>query len=344
LKTKRDAFTGQSKERPINLETQKGNKIMSCILYSKGAYNQLEKNSQLVREIFAPLSVSEFLFELNADAFSVRYDNASEDVDGARFDLDGDSEFDLKDWNDPIQLVHLFGRIRYQCSDIYDKGEEATNPDHVSRYQVLEAAIAELEHRATDPRYKVEQFRKAELAREELAAQKAIDKERIVAELEAQYPWAKAGKPSFNLKKELTLAFPGIKFSVRSDAGSLDITWTDGPTTDEVDKIAGKYEAGRFDGMTNSYSRDTSAYGSAVSEVLGRARYVSSRRNFSQRFLRDAVIEVCFKYGHEELPLVKTYNDGSAWIEGGNVPYCSGAMHYDTLSQKIIQHAHTINA
>jgi hypothetical protein len=320
---------------------------MSCILFSKGAYNQLETNSQLTREIFSPLSVAEFLFELNADAYMIRYghhEDLSDEVEGARQDTDGDSEFELKDFNDPAELVHLFGRIRYQCSDIYDKGEATANPDHVARYQVLEAAIAELERRAAHPIYKAEKARKEQFARNEEAAKKEIDKARIVEELKAKYKWAKAGKPSFNLKKELTLAFPGIKFSVRSDHSSIDITWTDGPTTEEVDKIACKYKSGSFDGMTDSFDHDSSAYGSAVSEVLGRVRYVFTRRNFSQRFLRDAVLEVCFKYGHEELPIVKTHSDGSAWLEGGDVPYCSGARHYDTLSQKIVQHAHAINA
>lgn len=46
-----------------------------------------------------------------------------------------------------------------------------------------------------------------------------------------------------HIRQDLTNAFPGQKFSVRkADYSTIHIEWTDGPTRDEVEQIAGKHE------------------------------------------------------------------------------------------------------
>jgi hypothetical protein len=49
--------------------------------------------------------------------------------------------------------------------------------------------------------------------------------------------------------------FPSIKFSVRSRSyaggASIDIHWTDGPRSKDVDRIAGGFEGASFDGMND---------------------------------------------------------------------------------------------
>lgn len=46
-----------------------------------------------------------------------------------------------------------------------------------------------------------------------------------------------------HIRKELSNEFPGQKFSVRkTDYSTIHIEWTDGPTKDEVEQIAGKHE------------------------------------------------------------------------------------------------------
>lgn len=51
----------------------------------------------------------------------------------------------------------------------------------------------------------------------------------------------------------LRKAFPGVKFSVRSDryagGASVDISWTDGPTSNSVDRLIKGFAGARFDGM-----------------------------------------------------------------------------------------------
>lgn len=121
------------------------------------------------------------------------------------------------------------------------------------------------------------------VAQDAEVTQHGIDTRRIETELREKYPWAKPNKPSANLKKELSLVFPGVKFSVRyeSYAGgdSVNYSWTLGPTGAEVAAIADKYQDGNFNGMEDIHEYDRSAHGAAVDRVLGRAKYVQGSRH-----------------------------------------------------------------
>jgi hypothetical protein len=113
---------------------------------------------------------------------------------------------------------------------------------------------------------------------------------RIVGELDLQYPWVKTHDDSMsrqaraaaNLRQELAIAFPKTKFSVRSDSASMtnsvNYRWSLGPTAKDVAGIADKYKYGRFDGMQDLAFNDSSAFGEAVEQVLGRAKYVNGSR------------------------------------------------------------------
>jgi hypothetical protein len=60
------------------------------------------------------------------------------------------------------------------------------------------------------------------------------------------------------IRADLKKAFPGVKFGVRSETFSMGdsatVSWTDGPAVETVKEIADKYQAGDFDGMTDSYN------------------------------------------------------------------------------------------
>ena len=61
------------------------------------------------------------------------------------------------------------------------------------------------------------------------------------------------------VRAALKKKFPGVKFSVRSDVysggASIDVRWVLGPTTKEVDEIAGQYESASFDGSIDMETR-----------------------------------------------------------------------------------------
>ncbi len=90
---------------------------------------------------------------------------------------------------------------------------------------------------------------------------------------------------SQNLKAELTRAFPGVKFSVKSDSfsggDSIDVSWEFGPTLKDVCRISDKYQEGHFDGMQDIYeSNDDNVWPG----LFGGAKYVHEHRSFGDTF------------------------------------------------------------
>jgi hypothetical protein len=57
-------------------------------------------------------------------------------------------------------------------------------------------------------------------------------------------------------RRELKLAFPGVKFRIRRSRGTgygyVSVSYTDGPVARDVDAIASAYEGAGFDGSTDS--------------------------------------------------------------------------------------------
>lgn len=86
------------------------------------------------------------------------------------------------------------------------------------------------------------------------------------------------------IRKALKKAFPGVKFSVRSDTfsmgDSVDVSWTDGPMDELVKSITDMFRYGRFDSMQDlSYSVDVDPRLNCSG-----AKYVHTNRNVSDEF------------------------------------------------------------
>ncbi|MCK5601336.1 hypothetical protein KAR91_05700 [Candidatus Pacearchaeota archaeon] len=113
-----------------------------------------------------------------------------------------------------------------------------------------------------------------------------------------------------NIRIELKKAFKGIKFSVRSDYSSVNISWTDGPTSEQVEAIANRYEEGSFNGMEDIYEYNASAF----NDVFGGVKYVFTRRDNSDTAIKQAINAVFVEYEHSlediEKPTVADYNNG----------------------------------
>ncbi len=108
-----------------------------------------------------------------------------------------------------------------------------------------------------------------------------------------------AAETAKRIRTELKAAFPGIKFSVRSETysmgNSVNISWTNGPTSKAVDLIVKKYEYGRFDGMTDSSSTEETLVSMPDGTVanLGGAKHVFTRREISKDILDRAERDIC---------------------------------------------------
>lgn len=99
------------------------------------------------------------------------------------------------------------------------------------------------------------------------------------------------------IRKELKAAFPSVKFSVTSDSfaggDSVDVRWTDGPTTGQVEKFSSKYQYGHFNGMEDIYEYTNSR------EDIPQAKYVQEHRSMSdeaEKIVYDALLN---QYGKE---------------------------------------------
>ena len=96
-----------------------------------------------------------------------------------------------------------------------------------------------------------------------------------------------------NLRLQLSATFPETRFSVRVRShGSVDITWTDGPTTGQVKPIAAAYEGGRFDGMEDIYRHRATPW----TKVFGGSEYVFTARHTSDSLLETAIAAVFAHY------------------------------------------------
>lgn len=93
-------------------------------------------------------------------------------------------------------------------------------------------------------------------AEKDAEAAKIQARRAALAKLPTLYPKETAAA----IRKLLKAQYPSTKFSVKTERGSMvssvRISWTDGPTKHAVGSLVGSFEAGKFDGMTDSYDYD----------------------------------------------------------------------------------------
>ncbi|MEQ5235785.1 LPD29 domain-containing protein [Providencia rettgeri] len=121
-----------------------------------------------------------------------------------------------------------------------------------------------------------------------------------------------------NIRAELKKHFPKTKFSVRKQYySSYHVSWTDGPTVDEVESIINKYETSRFDSYTDYHYSDTSPF----NVVYGGADYVFTHRQYSDEIIALAIKSLIEKYGESyefdtTLMTVENYHQGMLYKIG----------------------------
>lgn len=85
------------------------------------------------------------------------------------------------------------------------------------------------------------------------------------------------------IRKELKGKFPNTKFSVRSDSfsggDSVNISWENGPTYDDVQSTVSKYQYGNFNGMEDIYEYTNNR------NDIAQVKFVQCHRNFSDEIM-----------------------------------------------------------
>ena len=143
-----------------------------------------------------------------------------------------------------------------------------------------------------------------EKAAQELAAQKrAAEVQRLRREyayLPNKGEYIRVAKVAQNLRVELKRKMPGVKFSVTSKTFSggddITVTWCDGPTLDEVRRIADKYQHSHADAETGDYwDYDPSAF----TEVFGGTKFMNCERHMSAETAATLYAEIGEKWTRE---------------------------------------------
>lgn len=158
-------------------------------------------------------------------------------------------------------------------------------------------------------------------------------------ELQARHPYLVPNNGSDNarvvaaknMRIELKRAFPTVKFSVRGDSfsmgDSIDVRWTDGPTSKQVEAIIDKYSAGSFDGMTDYYNYSSSTW----TDAFGDAKYVHAKRDYSDLLVAKAIQAVAKEFHSESKPSVEDYRQGRTW-DTTPLGNAKGEMHWSWQS------------
>ena len=105
-----------------------------------------------------------------------------------------------------------------------------------------------------------------------------------------------------NIRLELAHHFPGIKFSVKGSTFSMgdaiDVHWTMGPTTNEVDAVIDRYQECDFDGSDDSTHYRTGE-ARKFTDAHGGAKYVTANRSTIEAW-RIIGHALCIEHGIED--------------------------------------------
>jgi len=72
---------------------------------------------------------------------------------------------------------------------------------------------------------------------------------------------------------------------------AVNVSWTDGPTSKEIDEIVQKYQRGHFDGMEDMYKDH---YYDGWTNTFGGTKYANTHREISSQRVAEAAAELGF--------------------------------------------------
>lgn len=94
------------------------------------------------------------------------------------------------------------------------------------------------------------------------------------------------------IRRALRASFPGVKFSLRGSRGTghgwFSLSWTDGPTSWQVDALTNGFRSSYFDGMDDSTHSIPAPMFADADGVIREHRYLCNGVNGSRSFSDDA--------------------------------------------------------
>jgi len=123
------------------------------------------------------------------------------------------------------------------------------------------------------------------------------------------------------VRAALKESFPGVKFSVKSSVysggASINVSYVDGPSYDQVKSIVSAFEGGYFDGMTDYKGINYNSLDGQ--KVRFGADFIFVNRSYSIALFTDLVANACKYYGYE-MPVIANSKLSGAYI-ASNMSY-----------------------
>lgn len=188
-------------------------------------------------------------YAMNLQYFVV-YDDEMHAVEICTGNPDDVDEYDLDRYYSPKITVSetcksindVFGIGLY-----YDESEEISD-------EIIEKSLRRAENLERLKKEKEEREQREWEEREKMFAERYAFLERA----KDRYDHNVVGR---NIRTELKRNFPGVKFSVRKESyDCYRIGWCDGPTTEQVDDIVGKYKTSTFDAYTDYHGSEDNPF------------------------------------------------------------------------------------
>ncbi len=134
------------------------------------------------------------------------------------------------------------------------------------------------------------------------------------------------------VRAALKEAFPGVKFSVRSDVysggASIRINYTNGPSEAQVKGIAQAFQGGYFDGMTDYQGSNYNSLDGV--EVRFGADFVFVNRQLTAPVLTGIVVDVCNRYQLDNEVVISDSKYSGAFISDIKPDADSDRRGFDT--------------
>ena len=87
------------------------------------------------------------------------------------------------------------------------------------------------------------------------------------------------------IRRGLKALFPEIKFSVKSDYNSVNVSWTDGPSNKEISEFVYLFKNAKFDGMDDCMKYNCTPW----NVVFGGVEYICASRDNSDTAVEEAI-------------------------------------------------------
>jgi Large polyvalent protein associated domain 29 len=149
------------------------------------------------------------------------------------------------------------------------------------------------------------------------------------------------------LRSALKESFPSVKFSVRSSSyaggASINVSYTDGASFDDVNSVCKQFEGAYFDGMIDYQGYKSHRLDGE--KVHFGANYVFCNQDYSEQFYDNVMQPIAKSYGVEPLKF-EAFKRGEAYSWGGDKGLRLGERLSDFLRKTSLiekQHSPTLD-